>query len=185
MSTLNHPRLNEGTAIVLPEFAAAGIAYLSIIPAVVFLLSEPYKRSRFVRFNAWQSILLFIAWLVVWTFASVAQSLFPNAMFLTLSLTQMAGLVAFFAWSTVVWNAFDGKRTKLPLLGKLAMMQTADPGAYRRLLLDYRRLFFLPSLLRPLKERAGAAVAFFFLAFGRFFSTWRPVSTNPSSTIEN
>ena len=208
MPTLNLPGLDEDRKLVVPEDLAGGVAYFSIIPAVVFLLSEPYKRSRFVRFNAWQSIFLFIAWLVVWACASVVQSLLPNASLLTLSPVQVAGLVAFFVWMGVVWNAFDAKRTKLPLIGKLAKMQTTDaeacsrvlPRAYGRLVLayrrvvsriygvpvfGYRRLPFLPSLLRPLKERAGAAVAFFFLALGRFFSALRPVSSNPSSTMEN
>ena len=178
MATLNHPRLFEGTTEIIPDNAAAAIAYFSIIPAVVFLLSEPYKRSFFVRFNAWQSILLFVAWPFVYVFASIGQSLFPSAALLTMSLVQMAGLAAFVVWFIVVRNAFNGKRTRLPLIGKLAAMQAADNQAYRR-------RPFLPSLLRPLKERAGAAVAFFFFAFGRFFSTLRPVSTRPSSTIEN
>jgi len=178
VSTLNHPRLFEGTTEIIPNNAAGGLAYFSIIPAVVFLLSEPYKRSPFVRFNAWQSILLFVAWPFVYLCASIAQSLFPGAIFLTMSLVQMAGLAAFVLWAFVARNAFYGKRTRLPLIGKLAAMQAADNQAYRR-------LPFLPNLLRPLKERPGAAVAFFFFAFGRFFSTLRPVSTRPSSTIEN
>ena len=178
MATINHPGLFEGTTEPIPDNAAGGLAYFSIIPAVVFLLSEPYKRSSFVRFNAWQSILLFFVWLVVYVCASIVQSLFPAAIFLTMSPVQMAGLVVFIAWAIAARNAFYGKRAKLPLLGELAEMQAADSQAYRR-------LPFLPSLLRPLKDRAGAAVAFFFFAVGRFFSTLRPVNTRPSSTIEN
>ena len=178
MSTLNHPGLFEARSEIIPDNAASGFAYFSIIPAVVFLLSEPYKRSFFVRFNAWQSILLFLSWPVVYALASILQSLLPSAVFLTMSLVQMAGLASFILWAIVARNAFNGKRTRLPLIGKLAAMQAVDSQAYRR-------RPFLPILFRPLKERAGAAVAFFFLAFGRFFSTLRPVSTRPSSTIEN
>ena len=38
----------------LSDNAAAGIAYITIIPAIVFLIIEPFKRSPFVRFHAWQ-----------------------------------------------------------------------------------------------------------------------------------
>src|ERR1700743_3841853 len=40
----------------LSETAAGAIAYLTIIPAIIFLALEPYNRSSFVRFHAWQSI---------------------------------------------------------------------------------------------------------------------------------
>jgi len=55
---------------VVPAVAASGLAdnvagmlaYFTIIPAIVFLVLEPYNRSRFVRFHAWQSIFFNVAW---------------------------------------------------------------------------------------------------------------------------
>ena len=43
----------------LTDNAAGAIAYFTFIPAVLFLVTEPYNKSSYVRFHAWQSILLF------------------------------------------------------------------------------------------------------------------------------
>ena len=40
----------HGTVGILPENIAGGVAYVTFIPAIVFLLLEPYKENRFVRF---------------------------------------------------------------------------------------------------------------------------------------
>src|SRR5438270_3378698 len=39
----------------------AGMLAYFFIPAIVFLLIEPYNRRRFVRFHSFQSIFLFVA----------------------------------------------------------------------------------------------------------------------------
>lgn len=53
----------SGAAAVRPAQAATGgltdnvagmLAYVTIIPAIIFLIMEPYNRSRFVRFHAFQ-----------------------------------------------------------------------------------------------------------------------------------
>ena len=49
----------------LSDNAAGAIAYITIIPAIIFLLVEPYNKSSFVRFHAWQSIFLGIAAIAV------------------------------------------------------------------------------------------------------------------------
>lgn len=50
------PAMGQG----LSSNAAATIAYITFIPAVVFLVMAPYNRDRFVRFHAWQCIALTI-----------------------------------------------------------------------------------------------------------------------------
>src|SRR5213082_1956486 len=45
----------------LSETAAGVIAYITIIPAIIFLVMDPYNRSSFIRFHAWQSIFFGIA----------------------------------------------------------------------------------------------------------------------------
>ena len=40
----------------LSETAAGVLAYITVIPAIIFLAMEPYNHSSFVRFHAWQSI---------------------------------------------------------------------------------------------------------------------------------
>ena len=50
----------------LSDNAAGAIAYITIIPAIVFLLVEPYNKKPFVRFHAWQCIFLYVA-CIVWS----------------------------------------------------------------------------------------------------------------------
>src|SRR3954467_4563543 len=49
----------------LSDNAAGGLAYITVIPAIIFLILEPYNRSSFVRFHAWQCIFLTIGCVVV------------------------------------------------------------------------------------------------------------------------
>jgi len=107
----------------LSDNAAAGLAYVTIIPAIVFLVVEPYKRSPYVRFHAWQSILFFISWAVIDILVSMVQNLVPSSVFLTLSVLQLVGLALFGVWIVLFVSAFNGKRFKLPVLGGMAEQQ--------------------------------------------------------------
>ena len=49
----------------LSDNAAGGLAYITIIPAIVFLIVEPFNKNSFVRFHSWQCIFLAIAWFAV------------------------------------------------------------------------------------------------------------------------
>jgi uncharacterized membrane protein len=107
----------------LSDNAAAGIAYITLIPAIVFLIIEPFKRSSYVRFHAWQSIFFFVAWAVIDILVGVVQNLVPSTVFLTLTVLQLAGLAIFVVWIYVFISAFGGKRIKLPIIGDLAEKQ--------------------------------------------------------------
>ena len=100
----------------LSNNAAGGIAYITIIPAIVFLIMEPFKRSYFVRFQAWQSIFFFVAWAVVNILIGVVQQLVPSGVFLTLTIMQLVGLAIFVVWLVLFIGAFGGKLIKLPSL---------------------------------------------------------------------
>src|ERR1035441_3997256 len=58
--------------------AAAGIAYLTIIPAIVLLIVDPFKKNSYVRFHAWQSIFFFIAWAVIDILVGLVQHIVPS-----------------------------------------------------------------------------------------------------------
>jgi uncharacterized membrane protein len=115
--------MSEANPSGLSDNAAGGIAYLTIIPAIVFLILEPFKRSSFVRFQAWQSIFFFIAWAVVDILIGVVQHLVPSAVFMTLTVLQLVGLAIFVVWLVVFISAFGGRIIKLPIIGNLAEAQ--------------------------------------------------------------
>src|ERR1700722_14502846 len=58
------------TAAPLAENIAGMLAYFTIIPAIVFLLVEPYNRNHFVRFHCFQclfaAVVLIVADVALW-----------------------------------------------------------------------------------------------------------------------
>ena len=102
------------------ENVMGGIAYLTIFPAIIFLLIEPHKHNRFVRFHAWQCIWLCIAWFVV----VLATFWIPFGGFgMGFMVRALIRLVLFVAWLIAIVNAFQGKLFKLPVIGDLAESQ--------------------------------------------------------------
>jgi len=107
----------------LSDNAAGGLAYLTIIPAIIFLIVAPFRNSSYVRFHAWQSIFLYIAWAAVHILVGVVQNFVPTVLFLTLTLWQFVDLAFFVILIIVFIRAFNGKRILLPVIGGLAEKQ--------------------------------------------------------------
>jgi uncharacterized membrane protein len=121
-----HPQgatMSDSNPTGLSDNAAGGLAYITIVPAIVFLIVDPFKKSSYVRFHAWQSIFFFVAWAVVHILVGIVQNLVPTVMFITLSLWQLIDLAFFVVLVIVFVSAFNGKRFKLPILGGLAEQQ--------------------------------------------------------------
>jgi uncharacterized membrane protein len=97
----------------LSETAAGVVAYITIIPAVIFLVMEPFNRSSFVRFHAWQSIFFGITVAVVHFVLGVIP-IFGWILFLPV------GLAFFILWIFVMIKASKGERYKLPFIGNFA-----------------------------------------------------------------
>jgi len=104
----------------LSDNAAGGLAYLTIIPAIVFLIIDPFKKSSFVRFHAWQSIFFFVTCAVIDILVGLVQNIVPSAAFLTLTVVQLVNLALFVVLIFVFVGAFNGKRIKLPIIGAMA-----------------------------------------------------------------
>jgi len=107
----------------LSDNAAGGLAYFTIIPAIIFLIVEPYKKRSFVRFHSWQSIFFLITWAVIDILVNMLQNFAPSSLFLTLTITQLVRLALFVVWIVLFINAFNGRRFKLPVIGGLAEKQ--------------------------------------------------------------
>jgi uncharacterized membrane protein len=103
----------------LSESAASGLAYLTFIPAIIFLVVPPYNQSPTVRFHSWQSIFLGILWVCVCV-ASMVLAIIPILGWLV-SLVLMLGLFAL--WLLCVIKAFGGSRFVIPVIGPLAAKQ--------------------------------------------------------------
>ena len=110
----------------LSQSAAGGLAYITIIPAIIFLLMEPYNRNSFIRFHAWQSIFLGIAALVLGTGFSMMYHLLWFLGFLLFPVSMLVDIGFFAVWLVCLIKAFSGGKFKLPLIGGLAQQQAGD-----------------------------------------------------------
>ncbi len=106
----------------LSDNAAGGLAYITIIPAIIFLIVAPFNRNSFVRFHSWQCIFLAIAWFVIHV-ALLVVGRIPGIGLSDLFLAPLVALGFFILWLIALINAFNGKRFKLPILGDLAEKQ--------------------------------------------------------------
>ena len=105
----------------ISDNAAAAISYFTFFPAIVFLLVPPYKDSSFVRFHAWQSVLLSIAASVVDIILGMIALLTLFLGTVTLAYTfRIVSLLWLVLWLVCVIEAMNGKRFKIPLLGSVA-----------------------------------------------------------------
>ena len=100
----------------LSDTAAGAIAYLTFIPAVIFLVMEPYNRNKFVRFHAFQCIAL----TVVSVAAHIAVNFLP---LIGLVISFALSLIFFVAWLICILKASKGEMYKLPVIGDFAEKQ--------------------------------------------------------------
>jgi uncharacterized membrane protein len=106
----------------LSDNAAGGLAYITIIPAIVFLIVAPFNKNSYVRFHSWQSIFLAIAWFVI-EVALIVVHMLPVIGWFTWILRPLVGLGFFILWIIVLIKAFNGQKFKIPLIGDLAEKQ--------------------------------------------------------------
>jgi uncharacterized membrane protein len=107
---------------------AAALAYsLGIITGVLFLVLEPYRRDRFVRFHAMQSILYFvfavvfnIAWSIV---VGILLNISGWVALASVPLRLMISLAMFGLWLYLMYQAYSEREFRIPILGAIANQQ--------------------------------------------------------------
>jgi uncharacterized membrane protein len=111
----------QSVAVVAPASAgltdnvAGALAYVTIIPAIVFLVLEPYNKKRFVRFHAFQCIFFAVVWIAI----RIGLSFLGYVPFLWTAV----GLAFFVIWLILVVKAYQGQMFKLPVIGDIAEQQ--------------------------------------------------------------
>jgi uncharacterized membrane protein len=113
----------------MPSNVAGLLTYiLGFITGIIFLVIEPYKNDKFVRFHAFQSIFFNVALIVFWIAYMIVVSILS---FVTFGLVAMAmglvgllislGILAY--WILLMYKAYDNKLYKIPFIGDLAAKQ--------------------------------------------------------------
>jgi uncharacterized membrane protein len=80
------------------------LAYVTIIPAIVFLVLEPYNKRRFIRFHSFQCIFFAIAWTVLWIGLGIIGHI-PILGWATILLWPLIGLGGLVIWVILVLKA--------------------------------------------------------------------------------
>ena len=106
----------------LADNVAGMLAYVTIVPAIIFLVIEPYNRNRFIRFHAFQSIFFYVAWTVLWVALTFVGAI-PFLGWATMLLWPLLGLGGLILWILMAMKAYGGQMWKLPVVGDIAEKQ--------------------------------------------------------------
>ena len=111
----------------MTDNVAGMLAYVTIIPPILFLVIEPYNKNRFVRFHSFQNIFLHVAALVcldrfhyhlcVLAFIPILGHLVALLLWLVLSVGFLV------VWVMLLIKANQGQMWKLPVIGDMAEKQ--------------------------------------------------------------
>jgi uncharacterized membrane protein len=106
----------------LTDNVAGMLAYVTIIPAIIFLIVEPYNRNRFIRFHSFQSIFFCVALFALGIGLSVL-TVVPFMALVTIPLHLLIGIGGFVVWIILLIKANQGQMYKLPVVGEMAAKQ--------------------------------------------------------------
>jgi uncharacterized membrane protein len=108
---------------------AGALAYLvGAITGILFLVIDPFKSDRFVRFHAFQSIFFNLAWIafwIVWTIVGLTLTAVSHGLFsiILLPVNLLVTIGGFCLWAYLMYSAYQGKTFQIPIIGPLAAKQ--------------------------------------------------------------
>jgi len=100
-------------ANALSDNIAGALAYITIFPAIFFLVVAPYNRNRFIRFHSFQSLFLFVA-------AVALNILIGFLPFVRWMLWNLLSLACFVLVVFLIIKAYQGQKFKVPVIGDMA-----------------------------------------------------------------
>jgi uncharacterized membrane protein len=102
------------------------LTYLAgFLTGIVFLVLEPYRSNSFVRFHAFQSIFINVAWVAFWIFCMILSAVLTPLTagvfgLIALPLMLVFAVAGFGIWIFLMYQAYQQKLFKLPIVGKFA-----------------------------------------------------------------
>lgn len=105
----------------LSDTAAGALAYVTIIPAIVFLVMAPYNTRPFIKFHSFQCLGLAVIWFCLGIIGVI-----PILGWFVLALGSLCMLVV---WIMAIVKASQGSYLKLPYISEFAAKQSGyTPG---------------------------------------------------------
>jgi uncharacterized membrane protein len=114
----------------LSPTAAAAISYITIIPAIIFLVLDPYRRMALVRFHSFQCLFFHVAIFVINILAGILLFVLSHVPFLgcvVILIWPLIGLLYLAALILCILKASKGEYFKLPVIGDLALRISQQP----------------------------------------------------------
>ena len=108
--------LNPNVAVLL--------AYLLWIPAILWLVMEPYNKDRFIRFHSFQALFLGLAWFAL----GIVLAIIPSLAWLLLLFLPFAAIAVVIVYA---YKAYKNEWFKIPVIGDLAEKQAGTAQASR------------------------------------------------------
>jgi uncharacterized membrane protein len=107
----------------LTDNVAGMLAYITIIPAIIFLVMEPYNKKPFVRFHAFQCLFLAVASFVLGIALMIIGMIPVIGWVVTLVLTPIIWILVLIVVIVCLLKAYQGQMWKLPVIGDMAEKQ--------------------------------------------------------------
>ena len=115
------------SAAPLAENVAGMLAYFTIIPAIIFLLIEPYSHNRFVRFHSFQCLFVAVGLVIVDVVLMIVSAIFHLVpvigWFVAALMWPLYSLAILVLWLLLVIKAYQHQIYKLPVVGDMAERQ--------------------------------------------------------------
>jgi uncharacterized membrane protein len=96
--------------------------FAGAITGVLFLVLEPYNRDKVVRFHAFQSIFVSLAFFAGSLMLAVLANLWLIGLFFVF-LEFVLMMVILAMWIVLMYKAYNNERLVLPIIGPLAEKQ--------------------------------------------------------------
>lgn len=100
----------------LSDTAAGALAYVTIIPAILFLVLAPYNQKPFIKFHAFQCLGLAVVWICL--------SIIGAIPFLGWAVLILGSIAMLIVWVLCIVKASQGSALKLPVISKFASEQS-------------------------------------------------------------
>ena len=111
----------QSTTGGMTDNVAGMLAYL-FITAIIFLVMEPYNKSRFVRFHSFQCLFCAAVLFVLGIALSIIGSI-PILGLVVIPLGFLVWIGSFVLWIVLLLKAYQGQMFKLPIIGDMAEKQ--------------------------------------------------------------
>ncbi len=119
--------MTESSKSGISENTIAALSYITFIPALYFLIIPRYNKSSYIRFHAWQSLILDVfAFLISVILSILVLPYSHGAAYFVLGFIRVMWGIWFGLWVVTAIAALKGKKFKIWIIGNLAAKQAGE-----------------------------------------------------------